>query len=245
MTYCVSLIFFCPKDKYWGKKMILMYHRVSDRHRDEGSCTGLYAFVCEMLSLKKRLVVTLDEYNPAESNQVVITFDDAYHDVWLNAVPLLKHLNYPFEVFVVGRFLENRNCMDRNILSSLCRNTMGRLQFHGNEHRELKDIETAEDILAEIIVPDDLRQLDPEGFRWFAYPYCSYNRFVIAEIQKRYQGAVSGKGLGSDHIYALERLKITDKSDRKEIFPALTLGEKGLAIIWYLRLKLFEILRKR
>lgn len=224
--------------------MILMYHRVSDKRRKEGSCTGLYAFVCDMLSLKKCRVVSLDEYNPAESDQVVITFDDAYRDVWLNAVPLLRQLNYPFEVFVVGKFLTNRNCMDQKILSALCQNTKGRLQFHGNEHRELGNIEATEDILAEITVPEELRRLNPEGFRWFAYPYCSYNPFVIAEIQKLYQGAVSGKGLGSDDVYALERLKVTDKSDRKKIFPALTMGEKGLAILWYLKLKLIEILRK-
>lgn len=227
------------------KKMILMYHRVSDKNKKEGSCTGLYSFISQMFRLKKSRVVYLDDYDPNDEGQVVISFDDAYFDVWKNAVPLLKEFNYPFEVFVVTHFLENRNCMNREILVELSRDTRGRLQFHGNMHRELGNLKNPEEISAEIKLPEDLKQLDPEGFHWFAYPFCSYNHQVKEAVQQAFKGAVSGKGMGNKDQYCLERLKITEDTDWQKYFPPLSFKEKAQVLLCYLRVKVSGIFRKK
>jgi len=90
-------------------KMILTYHKVKIFPQKDPITTGFLTFLKQMLSLRKRKVVYLDSYNPANVNQVVITFDDGYKEVLKYAFPVLKFFNYPFEVFLVADFFAKAN----------------------------------------------------------------------------------------------------------------------------------------
>jgi len=76
--------------------MILCYHKV---HPIEKSIWWLSAdaFYKQMSALRSRKVVYLDDYDPSDPDQVVVTFDGVYDNVLQYAVPILAHLGDPFE----------------------------------------------------------------------------------------------------------------------------------------------------
>ncbi|GHV96305.1 hypothetical protein AGMMS50293_26250 [Spirochaetia bacterium] len=161
-----------------------------------------------MLSIRKKNVVHLNNYNPDDENQVVITFDDGYKEIIKYALPVLKYFNYPFEIFLVGNFLEeaekgNNNYLDKNDLEKIRQNG-GRLQYHSKTHPHLETISDSTILEDEIKTPDMLKMLDPEGFTWFAYPFWTYNNDVIAIVRKYYHGARSGNGHANGTVYAMD-----------------------------------------
>jgi peptidoglycan/xylan/chitin deacetylase (PgdA/CDA1 family) len=62
-------------------------------------CVTVDRFYQQMLELQHKEVVYLDDYNPHNSNHVVITFDGLYKNTIAYVTPILKFFNYPFELF--------------------------------------------------------------------------------------------------------------------------------------------------
>lgn len=200
--------------------MILMYHKVSP---DSPTMwwVAVDEFRRQMLELRDRKVVFLDEYDPANESHVVITFDGVYRNVLQYAAPILSDLGYPFELFVTANYIGHDNKFDApepyaefaNIaeLSKLV-SMGGRLQWHGNAHLNLEQITDAAQIEAELAIPASLPQLDPHGFRWFAYPHGTFNEHVLEHVRPRFIGAVScHQGDGVDPCQ-LNRVTVTNES---------------------------------
>ncbi len=195
--------------------MILMYHHIGTVKNENWISEEKFASDIRRLVREKREVVPLERYDPAGNGQVVITFDDGNRDIVHFAIPLLKETGFPFEVFLVGLFQERafRGKSDayctRPDLEFICASG-GRLQYHTWSHSDLTTLDEGA-LEAEIHVPDWMRILDPDGFRFLAYPFCRYNDAVLRAARSQYCGGVSGKGLGSDkeHPYAMERIKVT------------------------------------
>jgi peptidoglycan/xylan/chitin deacetylase (PgdA/CDA1 family) len=83
--------------------MILTYHHIKLWSGSEQT-VGLFQFIRQMLFIRNKKIVYLDDYDPNDSNQIVITFDDGYKDVLTFALPILRFFKYPFEVFIVANF---------------------------------------------------------------------------------------------------------------------------------------------
>lgn len=189
-----------------------MYHHVNKKAEDTIT-VDIFKFAKDMLSISDKEVVYLDDYDPLNSNQVVITFDDGYKDVLLYALPILKKFKYPFEIFLVGNFYNgaqkgNINFLNKEELEYLKKHG-GRLQYHTKSHPHLEEISDCEKLETEIKPPENMLQLDENGFNYFAYPFCTFNNKVIEITKKYYKSACSGKNLGDDKDkYKLERLKV-------------------------------------
>jgi glycosyltransferase involved in cell wall biosynthesis len=200
--------------------MILMYHKV---YMESPTMWWVEAdsFRRQMLELRGRKVVRLDEYNPTDTEQVVITFDGIYSNVLIFAAPILADLGFPFELFVTGNFVGKDNAFDiveprAEFADEQCLSRLvsmgGRLQWHGNAHINLGEISDGETIETELAIPDSLRRLDPLGFRWFAYPHGTFNDAVLASVRKHFSGALScHQGNDSDH-HCLNRVTVTNET---------------------------------
>lgn len=200
--------------------MILMYHKVYPE-----SPTMWWveadAFRRQMLELRNRKVVRLDGYDPEDPGQIVVTFDGVYRNVADFAAPVLQELGYPFELFVTGNYIGQGNTFDQPeppadfadsaMLERLVR-MGGRLQWHGNAHLNLGEIRDRSAIEAELAVPDHIRALDPDGFRWFAYPHGTYNEMVLDCVKQRFSGALSCHQGNDTDRYRLNRLTATNNS---------------------------------
>lgn len=205
--------------------MILMYHKVSPESPTMWWVTA-DDFRRQMLELAGREIVYLDEYDPSETDQVVITFDGVYSNVLMFAAPILQELGYPFELFVTGDYIGRDNEFDVSEPTAMFADEAalrqlismgGRLQWHGNAHISLGEIKNREDIERELAIPPQIRKLDPAGFRWFGYPHGTLNETVVDCVsQQSFSGAVSCHQGNEHDIYRLNRVTVTnDTSFRK------------------------------
>ncbi|MDR0485176.1 MAG: polysaccharide deacetylase family protein [Elusimicrobiota bacterium] len=196
--------------------MILMYHHIKKQSEDNLTVSQA-VFLRHLDALKNKKIVYLDAYNPLDPSNAVITFDDGYKDISIYAVPHLKKMNFPFEVFLVGDFVSMGDSGNADFLNSAdlieIVKSGGRLQYHAKTHPHLETIYDKNILEAEILTPSELRLLDREGFKWFAYPFCAYNSDVIDIVKKHYKGARSGKGLGNNDFYTLESLRMDENTE--------------------------------
>ncbi len=178
--------------------MILMYHKVD-------IITPTIWWITpgdldrQIANLKDRRFVYLADYESPE-NEVVITFDDAYENVYHHALPVLAAHGVPFEMFVIGGLIGGWNNfdpgepptrhMDLGHLEELTRHG-GRLQWHSRTHAELPDL-SDDAIEDEMTVPPGLHQRFPHPhFRWFSYPAGSHDDRAVEIARRRFEGAVS------------------------------------------------------
>lgn len=179
--------------------MILLYHKI-DLEPKTIWWVEANIFFQQLQDLQNKKFVYLDQYDPNDENQVVITFDGVYKNVLLYALPILKKLNVPFELFISGDHVGNANDFDQSEPQAEFCDTKqleelvkygGRLQWHSKTHRKMDELRTMEEIEAELEIPDHLRRLDPKGFRWFAYPHGSFDDRTVSKVRMSFSGALS------------------------------------------------------
>jgi len=199
--------------------MILMYHKVDADVRSMWWVSA-DAFRAQMHALKRYQVVTLDDYDPANGRQAVITFDGVYEDVYRFAFPILKEFGYPFELFVVGDTIGGDNAFDTvEPLTRFCTVEQlramqahgGRVQWHTASHQKMAGM-SAEALEAEIRVPDALRQQlgAPGSFDWFAYPHGDHDPQAVELVKQHFKGAISVNAGSATDRYQYNRLTMTE-----------------------------------
>jgi GT2 family glycosyltransferase/peptidoglycan/xylan/chitin deacetylase (PgdA/CDA1 family) len=198
--------------------VILMYHKVDLRPRTMW-WVSVDAFHRQMNALAGYRVVALDDYDPADPRQIVITFDGPYEDVVTYAAPVLAEFGYPFELFVVGDWMGRVNDFDAAepaarfaSLEQLEQLTKfgGRIQWHTRTHARLSaDNESRWD--HELDVDDRLRaRFAPPHLQWFSYPHGDFAAGVADRVRSRFAGAVACDADADDTVYRLRRVTVTE-----------------------------------
>jgi peptidoglycan/xylan/chitin deacetylase (PgdA/CDA1 family) len=175
-----------------------MYHKVDVIHPSQWWVT-VETFKNQLNELSNRRCVYLDEYDPTDPNQYVLTFDDAYENIFRHAFPILVQKNLPFEVFVNAAYIGGWNCWDDtepltrfcslDQLEILAKNG-GRIQWHSYSHRLLPAL-SIQELKSEIEIPDFLVEMfAPPNLKWFAYPYGAHDETVRDLVSKNFSGAV-------------------------------------------------------
>lgn len=200
--------------------MILTYHKVSYESPSKW-WVDLKNFYRQMLEIRNKKIVYLDEYNPDNPNHVVITIDDGYKNTLQYAVPILNALGYPFEVFVIGNYIGGDSSWDNDRpITQMC--TMddlktlvqlgARLEWHTNSHPKLNLITDKKTLLRELKVPKKFFSLDKNGFRWFAYPYGIWRENSVEVAKKKFKGAVSCTDGDNENNHLLIRVIVTNET---------------------------------
>jgi peptidoglycan/xylan/chitin deacetylase (PgdA/CDA1 family) len=199
--------------------MILMYHKV------DVITPTVWWVTPETLTrhieqLAHREFVYLDDYDPANPLHAVLTFDDAYENVYRHAFPILSRRAIPFEIFVIGDLIGEWNQFDsteepltrfagidqlREMASS-----GARIQWHSRTHPDLRKLGSSQ-LTHELSVPRELRELLPHPhFSWLAYPYGYRNENVRDAARARFTGAVVADHESRDR-WELGRVMATEK----------------------------------
>lgn len=198
--------------------MILMYHKV-DLVSPTLWWVDANQFYRQMVELANKEVVYLNDYDPKNENHVVITFDGVYKNVYQYALPILRHFDYPFELFITSNYIGKDNSFDKVEPLSLFANKKelkelvnggGRLQWHTKTHRNLRSVKDDKIIADELEVPNEIRRLDNSGFEWFAYPHGEFNQKVIEETKKRFKGAISCIQGNTEDRFKFNRLTVVN-----------------------------------
>ena len=199
--------------------MILMYHKVFLEAPTLWWVT-VDDFYRQMCELQGRKVVYLDDYDPTDPDQAVITFDGIYRNVVQYALPILKRFGYPFECFVTSDYIGGDNAFDgpeppaefadRDELRALVAGG-GRIQWHGRAHLDLRKVADEAAVARELEPTEEVRALDPRGCRWVAYPYGEFDARTLAAARPRFAGGVSC--IQGDGVDPFELNRITAATD--------------------------------
>lgn len=209
--------------------MILMYHKVDIVAPTMWWVTS-EAFKAQLAQLDRCQFVRLDEYDPANERHAVLTFDDAYENVYRHALPILERKGIPFEVFVIGDVIGSWNDFDpeepltrfagmAHLQEMAARG--GRLQWHTRSHRDLRQL-TDERLEHDMTVPDELRaKFPPPHFGWLAYPFGEHDARVEDLARRRFRGAVSVRNGSAHEAWRLNRILVTEHTRLADVQRAL------------------------
>ena len=123
-------------------KLIMMYHRLSDK--DNGVFPGIKPtnFERQISVLKKFFkVITLSEFaelrNSAKDSLAVITFDDGYKNTYTKAFPVLKDNGIPATVFLTTGPIDNRDMVWTDKLNLIKKNDASLLEATKNNLKNM------------------------------------------------------------------------------------------------------------
>lgn len=143
--------------------IILTYHSVSDGKTPISVSIDNFEKQMDFLKRSGARVISLNDFfnfksNTSKSRSFLITFDDGFKDVFLNALPILKKYDFPAVIFINPSLLGKRSEFatreeDRKreicSLSDLYKLEENGVSIanHGYSHRQLSDLGESEIIL--------------------------------------------------------------------------------------------------
>jgi len=185
---------------------ILLYHSIS--RKDDGSSVSVNNFYKQMKTLLKlgyKSVNLKDILLTEHKKKFVITFDDAYEEMFENVFPILKELNLKATCFVVTRCIGKINFWDKTKLDYSEKKIMNEQQIiqwhksgleigsHTLDHENLTKITSKEKISQICESKKILEQKIAIDIKSFSYPYGRYDDESIKIVKDTYSYAVTTK----------------------------------------------------
>lgn len=175
---------------------VLLYHGVLDK--TWGAATLFVKpseFAKQMAYLKDNnytpIFVSEIDYAYAFEKPIIITFDDAYVDVYTNAFPILQTYNFKANIFVITGSIGNNLYMNEEMIKDVDKSNLIEIGSHTISHYKLaeKDEQTIEKELKES--KEALEKILNKEINTIAYPSGSFNSTVIKIAQKYYSYGLS------------------------------------------------------
>lgn len=143
-------------------------------------------------------------------NPIVLSFDDGYKNFYENAYPLLKKYNMKAIEFVITNVETAPAYLSWEQIIEMDKSGLIEIGAHSQHHPNLPSLSLAA-IDQEIIgSKNDIEAHLGKKTNWFAYPYGSYNNYIVSTVQKAgFIGAVSTNYSGIQNknvLYILPRI---------------------------------------
>jgi peptidoglycan/xylan/chitin deacetylase (PgdA/CDA1 family) len=229
---------------------ILLYHSVDTNDSFYSVSPSVFAKQMEYLS-RNFSIVTLEEVlefvigkRDLPRKSVAITFDDGYHDNYVNVFPHVKKYGFPIAVFVVS------GCVGKEM-------TLGKVPLRMLDWEEIADMSRHNvTIGAHTVTHLDLRRVDLNEARhqmetskaqieevieqpvnFLAYPKGAYNRDLFAVVKSlNFVAAFAAESDGivsqGDNRYALKRVSIDASVNFLTFKAKLTIASE-----WYRKIE--------
>tara|TARA_B100001057_G_scaffold465707_1_gene522111 strand:- start:244 stop:954 length:711 start_codon:yes stop_codon:yes gene_type:complete len=219
---------------------VLSYHSISDDKSSISISTNI--FEKQIIFLKKLSYesVNFDEIDPNKKNQIILTFDDGYKDILVNALPILKKYNFKATCFFVTNLIGKNNNWDNKKENYKIKELMNpddikkwyengmSVQSHSHNHLDLTKLSDME-IINELEYSKKYLQ---EKFNImsdvFCYPFGKVNRNVYEITKKIYKNAVT-----------TNRSRYNINKHNRILIPRIDMGKKISLFKLYLKLKTF------
>ena len=168
--------------------MVIGYHRVAERDDSMTVRTSTFAQHISWLAAG-RVHVPIVEVDDAvrrpgrewPRRAVAVTFDDAWQDVYANALPVLSAAGIPSTLYVPTKLIGSREYMTRAQVQE-CAAAGMRIGGHSQSHVDLRACNDAELEREVRGCREDLEDLLGEAMTGFAYPYGHHDERVHAAV---------------------------------------------------------------
>lgn len=158
------------------------------------------------------LTQNLENKTSLPSKPIILSFDDGYRNFYSAAFPLLKKYNAKAVQFVITQVVDTAPYLTWDQIKEMDQSDLVQFGAHTQHHPNLPDLnQTA--IVNEIKGSKfDLESHLGKTINWFAYPYGSYNNFIIQTVKDAgFKGAAStiyGAAQSQEKLYLLPRIMV-------------------------------------
>ena len=219
---------------------VLSYHSISNDKSSISISTNI--FEKQIIFLKKLGYesVNFDEIDPNKKNQIILTFDDGYKDILINALPILKKYNFKSTCFFVTNLIGKNNNWDNKKENYKIKELMNpddikkwyengmSVQSHSHNHLDLTKLSNMEIINELEYSKKYLKEKFNIKSDVFCYPFGKVNRNVYEITKKIYKNAVT-----------TNRSRYNINKHNRILIPRIDMGKKISLFKLYLKLKTF------
>ena len=175
---------------------VLLYHSISDDNSRMSLKVNIFENQIKYLKNNGYTSINFDEIDQSAKKQIIITFDDGYKDVLVNALPILKKYDFKATCFFVTNLIGQDNSWDSNKKNFSKKETMNfndinnwissgmHIGSHSHNHLDLTKI-SEKNLLNELefskkILEDKFNTINDI----FCYPYGKVNlkRMIFVEL---------------------------------------------------------------
>lgn len=151
----------------------------------------------------------------------VITFDDAYEEVFSFAYPILKSNNLPFTIFVTYELIDKKGYLTTSMINELANDNLCTIGSHTLTHpilRKCNGVQAQREIKESKLL---LEKKIGKDVKYFAYPYGSIYACSLRDINL-------AKAAGYEMAFSTLNAPVTEFNLRNKFFiPRININEKN------------------
>ena len=217
---------------------VLSYHSISEDASYISLSTQIFEKQISFLKKLGYVSINFNEIDPNKKNQIIITFDDGYKDILINALPILKRHNFKATCFFVTNQIGKNNQWDNKKEKFSTKKIMSNddikrwslngmsVQSHSHNHFDLTKLSNF-DIVKELEISKkyfkDKFNLETDVF---CYPFGKVNQNVYDLTKKIYKKAVT-----------TNRSRYNINKHNPFLIPRIDMGKNVSLTKLYLKLK--------
>ncbi len=178
---------------------------------------------------------------------VMLTFDDAFYEVYYKALPILKKYDLKATIFTVGKNIKpttspelpnlSKHFIGQDVMDEIAE-TYPNVEFQGHTyglHRKYDEVHLAKTKSLEDI-KKDYKKMDKMGFTYSAHPYGYFNEKMAEAIRESnvkmaFAYDFPAYATKEDDIYNISRIKISGNILMKNFIRYLEQDE--IDKLWY------------
>ena len=217
---------------------VLLYHSISDDNSRMSLKVNIFENQIKYLKNNGYTSINFNEIDQSAKKQIIITFDDGYKDILVNALPILKKYDFKATCFFVTNLIGQDNSWDINKKNFSKKEIMNindinnwissgmHVGSHSHNHLDLTKI-SEKSLLKELefskkILEDKFNTINDI----FCYPYGKVNQNVYALTKKIYNKAVT-----------TNRSRYDLKKHNSHLIPRIDMGKNFSSLKLYLKLE--------
>ena len=153
----------------------------------------------------------VDRQGQVAANALVLTFDDAYGDVWRSVYPLLQEKCIPFTVFLASDWVDRKpDILTSEQVREMAQSELVTWGSHGVTHQAFTGLDDRE-LQSELVRSrEHIAALTGRDVRYVCYPDGRYDERVRAAVQTAGYAAACATGrrvnTGSIDRFAMQRI---------------------------------------
>lgn len=198
---------------------VLMYHKVTNRRELGVTTVTVDSFAQQMAWLKEQnyQTITPSEYSTKNGKSIIISFDDAYANIFHDALPIMEANGFKGLIFPINKFIGKKNTWDANLAgiefehaSAQHLSELAKLGWEIGAHSKSHHIPTVlENLQSEIAdCKKELEDLLSTKVTSFSYPFGYMNDALRDEVEKHYDFAFLANSQKSASNFLIPRTAV-------------------------------------